>query len=75
MKQVNLKNRRLLKIFLPIGFGTAFSLWGDAALYAVLPTHTTEAGILLGAVGIILGVNRAIRLLSKAGGKLFYGLS
>ncbi len=65
MKQVNLKNRQLLRILLPIGFGTALSLWGDATLYAVLPTHTTEAGITLGIVGIILGVNRAVRLVSN----------
>jgi MFS family permease len=31
-------------------------------MYAVLPTHTTEAGITLAVVGILLGVNRAVRL-------------
>jgi MFS family permease len=72
MKQVNLKNRRLLKIFLPIAFGTAFSLWGDATLYTVLPTHTPEAGILLGAVGIILGINRAVRILSNGAAGWLY---
>ncbi len=35
---------------------------GDATLYAVLPTHTAEAGITLAVVGILLGVNRAVRL-------------
>lgn len=35
---------------------------GDATLYTVLPTHTAEAGITLGAVGIILSANRFIRL-------------
>ncbi|MCP4543404.1 MAG: MFS transporter [Chloroflexi bacterium] len=35
---------------------------GDATLYIVLPTHTADAGIALSAVGIILGVNRAIRV-------------
>jgi MFS family permease len=35
---------------------------GDATLYTVLPTHTAEAGIILSEVGIILGVNRAIRV-------------
>ncbi len=31
-------------------------------MYAVLPTHTAEAGITLAMVGILLGVNRAVRL-------------
>ena len=31
-------------------------------MYAVLPTHTVEAGITLTMVGILLGVNRAVRL-------------
>lgn len=35
---------------------------GDAALYAVLPTHTADAGIALASVGLILSVNRFIRL-------------
>ncbi|MBI5305944.1 MAG: MFS transporter [Chloroflexi bacterium] len=45
-----------------IGLGTALSLMGDAALYAVLPTHTSDAGIALASVGLILSVNRFIRL-------------
>lgn len=53
------------KILCALGLGTAFSLMGDATLYAVLPTHTEEAGITLVVVGILLGVNRAIRLLSN----------
>ncbi|MCP4404079.1 MAG: MFS transporter, partial [bacterium] len=58
--------RQSRKILHAIGLGTAFSLMGDATLYAVLPTHTEEAGITLAAVGILLGVNRAIRLLSNS---------
>ena len=50
------------RVLFPLGLGTAFSLMGDATLYIVLPTHTTEAGIALGGVGIILGINRAIRV-------------
>ena len=60
MESVNLKPS---KILFALGFGTAFSLIGDATLYAVLPTHTDEAGIALGAVGILLGMNRAVRLI------------
>jgi len=50
------------RVLLPLGLGTALSLMGDATLYTVLPTHAAEAGIGLGAVGIMLGVNRAVRL-------------
>lgn len=54
---------RPVRVIIPMGLALAFSLLGDATLYAVLPTHTAEAGIALGTVGIILGVNRAIRVL------------
>lgn len=54
--------RQPAKILFALGFGTAFSLMGDATLYAVLPIHTVEAGITLAAVGILLGINRAVRL-------------
>lgn len=47
----------------PLGLGTALSLIGDATLYTVLPTHTVEAGVPLTSVGLLLGVNRAIRVL------------
>lgn len=36
---------------------------GDAALYAVLPTHVVEAGVSLASVGVLLSANRFIRLL------------
>ena len=52
-------------VLFPLGLGTALSLMGDATLYTVLPTHTADAGISLAAVGIILGVNRAIRLFTN----------
>ncbi len=38
---------------------------GDATLYTVLPTHFTDAGIVLASVGIILSVNRLIRLVTN----------
>ncbi|MBD3307444.1 MFS transporter [candidate division KSB3 bacterium] len=53
------------RILFVLGLGTAFSLLGDATLYAVLPTHTADAGITLGMVGILLGINRATRLISN----------
>jgi MFS family permease len=54
-------NRRL-RVLLPLGFATAMSLTGDALLYAVLPSHAALIGIGLGSVGILLGVNRFIRI-------------
>ena len=45
---------------------------GDATLYTVLPTHTAEAGIALSSVGIILGVNRAVRLFLNGPAGLAY---
>lgn len=60
------------KVLLPLGIGTALSLMGDATLYTVLPTHTTEAGITLAAVGIILSANRFIRLLLNGPSGIIY---
>lgn len=45
---------------------------GDATLYTVLPTHTAEAGIALAQVGIILSVNRVIRLFLNGPAGLAY---
>jgi len=45
---------------------------GDATLYTVLPTHTSDAGIALSSVGIILGVNRAVRLFLNGPAGLAY---
>jgi MFS family permease len=45
---------------------------GDSTLYTVLPTHTAEAGIPLASVGIILGANRAVRLLTNGPTGLAY---
>jgi MFS family permease len=45
-----------------VGAGVALSLPGDLALYVVLPTHTEQAGIVLGNVGLMLAANRLIRI-------------
>lgn len=60
------------KALFPLGLGTALSLMGDGTLYTVLPTHTAEAGIALSSVGIILGVNRAVRLFLNGPAGLAY---
>ena len=59
-------------VLFPLGLGTALSLMGDATLYTVLPTHTADAGITLGGVGILLGVNRAVRLFLNGPAGLAY---
>ena len=45
-----------------LGLGTAIALFGDTAIYVVLPTHTIAAGILLADVGLMLAANRIIRI-------------
>jgi MFS family permease len=52
------------KLLTLLGFGTAISLLGDATLYTVLPSPAiaAQAGVTLALVGILLGVNRAIRV-------------
>jgi len=60
------------RVLFPLGLGTALSLMGDGTLYTVLPTHTAEAGIALSSVGIILGVNRAVRLFLNGPAGLAY---
>jgi MFS family permease len=63
------------RVLFPLGLGTALSLMGDATLYTVLPTHTAEAGVLLSEVGIILGVNRAIRVFLNGPAGIVYDKS
>ncbi|MFN2146543.1 MAG: MFS transporter, partial [Anaerolineales bacterium] len=48
-----------------LGIGTALSLLGDATLYTVLPHPdiSSQLGITLSMVGLLLGANRAIRLI------------
>jgi len=48
-----------------VGLATAFSLLGDQTLYAVLPTYYAELGLLPYQVGLLLSVNRGIRLLTN----------
>jgi len=53
--------RRVLTL---LGLGTAISLLGDATLYTVLPNPSVaaQAGVTLAMVGVLLGVNRAARV-------------
>jgi len=49
-------------VLLPLGLAVCLSLFGDLTLYAVLVTQLDVVGLSLGAVGIMLGVNRLIRI-------------
>jgi len=48
-----------------VSIAVSFSLLGDQALYTILPTHFEDLGILGFQVGILLSVNRWIRLLTN----------
>lgn len=55
------------RLFIPLGIGLILCLFGDATLYTVLPKADImlEAGITLSMVGVVLGANRLIRILSN----------
>ncbi len=57
-----LLTRRQVRLLLPLGTALGLSLTGDSTLYAVLPNQTAMVGISLGAVGVMLGANRLIRI-------------
>jgi len=46
----------------PLGMAVCLSLFGDLTLYAVLVTQLDAVGLSLGAAGIMLGINRLIRI-------------
>lgn len=48
-----------------VGLATAFSLLGDQTLYSVLPTYYAELGLLPYQVGLVLSINRGVRLLTN----------
>jgi MFS family permease len=50
------------RLLLPLGTAVGLSLAGDSTLYAVLANQTAVVGISLASVGILLGVNRLIRI-------------
>ena len=49
-----------------VAAAVAPSLLGDSLLYAVLPSQAEAVGVSIGLVGILLSVNRLIRLLSNS---------
>jgi MFS family permease len=55
-------SRRQLRLLIPLGLAISLSLPGDQTLYAVLPTQAQAVGISLSVVGVLLGINRLIRI-------------
>jgi len=49
-----------------VSAAVALSLLGDSLLYAVLPSQAEVIGVPIGLVGVLLSVNRFIRLLSNS---------
>nr|MQY76752.1 MFS transporter [Spirochaeta sp.] len=58
------KSEKRLRFFL-ISTVVALSLLGDALLYGVLPARPGEFNVLVWQIGILLGANRLIRLLTN----------
>jgi len=51
--------------FIMVSAVVALSLLGDALLYAVLPANPGQFGVLVWQVGVLLGVNRLVRLITN----------
>lgn len=49
-------------VIIPLGFAVCASLFGDLALFAVLPTRTETIGISVASLGVIFGIHRLIRI-------------
>ena len=57
-----LLTRRQARLLLPLGVAVALSLTGDLTLYAVLANQREVVGVSLAMVGVLLGVNRLVRI-------------
>ena len=57
-----MQGRRSSRIMTPLGLAVCLSLFGDLTLYTVLVTQLDEVGLSLSAVGVMLGVNRLVRI-------------
>lgn len=62
---LNTDTSSTMRVLVPLGVGTALSLLGDATLYTVLPNPeiAAQAGVTLTLVGLLLGINRIVRLI------------
>ena len=53
---------RPARVLFPLGLAVCLSLYGDLTLYAVLVTQLDVVGLTLASVGIMLSVNRLVRI-------------
>lgn len=56
----------------PLGLAVCLSLYGDLTLYAVLVTERDEVGLTLGMVGVMLSINRLVRIPANPLGGVLY---
>ena len=68
-------DRQQVRLLLPLGTAMALSLTGDLTMYAVLANQIDVMGIGLGVVGLLLGVNRMIRIPGNLVAGAFYDRS
>lgn len=54
--------RRPTRVLLPLGLAICLSLFGDLTLYAVLASERHTVGLSIGAIGVMLSINRLIRI-------------
>ncbi len=57
-----MQGRTSSRILTPLGLAVCLSLLGDLTLYTVLVTQLDEVGLSLAAVGVMLGINRLVRI-------------
>ncbi|MBN1537403.1 MAG: MFS transporter [Anaerolineales bacterium] len=53
------------RIIHPLGIAICLALAGDLTLFALLPLFRAEVGLTLGAVGVMFGVNRLVRVIGN----------
>ena len=56
------RSHSVSRVLVPLGLATCLSVFGDLTLYAVLATQRDAVGLSQGSVGVMLGVNRLIRI-------------
>ena len=56
---------RQTRLLIALGMAISLSLPGDQTLYAALPTRADQVGLGLGAVGVLLGANRLVRVVAN----------
>jgi len=62
VRKLPTRSARPVRVLLPLGIALCLSLFGDLTLYATLASRRESVGISVAAVGIMLGVNRLVRL-------------